>query len=106
MSEHFHRTDDEIAFDAYLDALAPAMQHRSREQPLRDYCSGLLLPEGRKSVEPIAARIAPSGTRTMHKKLLNLVSEGAWSDEAVLGAMRRQVLPALDAHGAVRHWIV
>jgi SRSO17 transposase len=34
------------------------------------------------------------------------VSDGAWSDEAVLGAMRRQVLPALEGHGAVRHWIV
>jgi hypothetical protein len=97
---------DPAAWNPYLDALSMAMQHRSREQPLRDYCTGLLLPDGRKSVEPIAARIAPSGTRTMHKKLLNFVSDGAWSDEAVLAAMRRQVMPALDAHGAVRHWIV
>jgi SRSO17 transposase len=42
----------------------------------------------------------------MHKKLLNFVSEGAWSDEAVLAAMRREVVPALEAHGAVRRWIV
>ena len=106
MIDHTLLSDDEQAFESYLDALSMAMQHRSREQPLRDYCTGLLLPDGRKSVEPIAARIAPSGTRTMHKKLLNFVSDGAWSDEAVLAAMRRQVMPALDAHGAVRHWIV
>jgi SRSO17 transposase len=106
MIDHTLLSEDEQAFESYLDALSMAMQHRSREQPLRDYCTGLLLPEGRKSVEPIAARIAPSGTRTMHKKLLNFVSDGAWSDEAVLAAMRRQVMPALDAHGAVRHWIV
>jgi SRSO17 transposase len=42
----------------------------------------------------------------MHKTLLNFVSEGAWSDEAVLAAMRPQVLPAMQAHGALRFWIV
>jgi len=57
------------------------------------------------SVEPMAARLAPSTTRTTHKKLLNFVSDGAWSDEAVLVAMRREILPALEAHGAVRRWI-
>jgi len=77
-----------------------------RERPFRDYCTGLLLPDGRKSVEPMAARLAPSTTRTTHKKLLNFVSDGAWSDAAVLAAMRREVLPALEAHGAVRRWIV
>src|SRR4051794_6409018 len=106
MSEHFHPTDDEIAFDAYLDALAPAMQHRSREQPLRDYCTGLLLPDGRKSVEPMAARLAPAAARTRHKTLLNFVADGAWSDEAVLAAMRGQVLPAMQALGPLRFWIV
>ncbi len=106
MSEHSLPTDDETAFEAYLDTLAAALGHRSREQPLRDYCTGLLLPDGRKSVEPIAARLAPARARTMHKTLLNFVSEGAWSDDALLAAMRRQVLPALEAHGPVRFWIV
>ncbi len=60
MSEHSLPTDDEAAFEAYLDTLAAALGHRSREQPLRDYCTGLLLPDGRKSVEPMAARPAPA----------------------------------------------
>jgi SRSO17 transposase len=106
MNEHSLPTEDEAAFEAYLDGLAAALQHRSREQPLRAYCTGLLLPGGRKSVEPIAARLAPARTRTMHKTLLNFVAEGAWSDEAVLAAMRRQVLPAMQAHGPIRWWIV
>jgi SRSO17 transposase len=106
MSEHFHPTADQIAFDASLDALAPAMQHRRREQPRRDYCTGLLLPDGRKSVEPMAARLDPAAARTKHKTLLNFVADGAWSDEAVLAAMRRQVLPAMQALGPVRFWIV
>jgi SRSO17 transposase len=82
------------------------MQHRSREQPLRDYRTGLLLPDGRKSVEPLAARLAPAAARTKHETLLNFVADGAWSDEAVLAAMRGQVLPAMQAHGPVRFWIV
>ena len=106
MNEHSLPTEDEAAFEAYLDTLAAALQHRSRKQPLRDYCTGVLLPEGRKSMEPMAARLAPARTRTMHKTLLNFVSEGAWSDEAVLAAMRPQVLPAMQAHGPLRFWIV
>ena len=106
MNEHSLLTEDEAAFEGYLDTLAAALHHRSRKQPLRDDCTGLLLPEGRKSMEPMAARLAPARTRTMHKTLLNFVSEGAWSDEAVLAAMRSQVLPAMQAHGPLRFWIV
>ena len=106
MSDDITLSDDERAFEGYLDSLSSALQHASRERPFRDYCTGLLLPDGRKSVEPMAARLAPSTTRTTHKKLLNFVSDGAWSDAAVLAAMRREVLPALEAHGAVRRWIV
>src|SRR4051794_6754873 len=105
MSDDITLSDDERAFEDYLDSLSGALQHGSRERPFRDYCTGLLLPDGRKSVEPMAARLAPSTTRTTHKKLLNFVSDGAWSDAAVLAAMCREVLPALEAHGAVRRWI-
>ena len=42
----------------------------------------------------------------MHKTLLNFVSEGAWNDEAVLAAMRHQVLPAMQAHEPIRWWII
>ena len=106
MSEPSLPTEDETAFETYLDTLAAAMGHRSREQPLRAYCTGLLLPGGRKSVEPMAARLAPARARTMHKTLLNFVSEGAWSDDALLAAMRRQVLPAMQAHEPIRWWII
>src|SRR3954462_6252032 len=105
MSDDITLSDDERAFEDYLDSLSAALQHGSRERPLRAYCTGLLLPDGRKSVEPMAARLAPARTRTM-KPLLNFVSEGAWSDEAVLAAMRRQVLPAIQARGPLRFWIV
>ena len=37
MNEHSLLTEDEAAFEGYLDTLAAALQHRSRKQPLRDY---------------------------------------------------------------------
>ena len=44
-----------------------------------DYCTGLLLPGERKSVEPIAAGVAAE-----HQSLLHFVGQSAWSDEAML----------------------
>ena len=92
MTDDITLSDDERAFESYLDSLSSALQHASRERPFRDYCTGLLLPDGRKSVEPMAARLAPSSTRTTHKRLLNFVSDGAWSDAAVLAAVRRWIV--------------
>jgi SRSO17 transposase len=38
-------------FAAYVDDLASVIGHADRERPLRDYCTGLLMPCERKSVE-------------------------------------------------------
>jgi len=40
---------------AYLEGLAQAAGHADRVVPLKNYCTGLLLPGERKSVEPMAA---------------------------------------------------
>lgn len=42
-------------FARYLDGLASVMGHAARVRPMRDCCTGLLLPCERKSVESIAA---------------------------------------------------
>jgi len=44
---------------AYVEALTAALGHADRAAPFRSYCVGLLLPGARKSVEPMAARVAP-----------------------------------------------
>ena len=49
----------EVAFDAYLGALAGVIGHADRVVPLKDYCTGLLVAEGRRSVEPMAAVLRP-----------------------------------------------
>jgi SRSO17 transposase len=73
---------------------------------LKNYCMGLLLPGERKSVEPMAARLAPRNVRRMHQSLHHLVADAPWDDEEILAQVRREVLPAMDKHGPVVAWIV
>jgi hypothetical protein len=61
-----------------------------------------LIPGERKSVEPIAAILAPARVSAKHQSLLHLVGQAAWSDEAVLAKARELVLPAIEAQGRSR----
>jgi len=56
----FARPTTEGRFAAYIEGLANAAGHADRHTPLKNYCKGLLLPESAKSVEPMAARLAPN----------------------------------------------
>jgi len=73
---------------------ASALGHADRVAPLKAYCTGLLLPGDRKSVEPMAARVEPGRVQAAHQSLHHLVANADWSDNAVLGIVRAQVLPA------------
>ena len=44
---------------AYVEKLVKVIGHADRAGPLRDYCTSLVMPCERKSVEPMAARLAP-----------------------------------------------
>jgi SRSO17 transposase len=98
--------DGEARFSAYLDELSSVMGRVSRVGPMRDYCTGLLLPCQRKSVEPIAAVTAPARVAAQHQSLLHFVAQGGWSDEAVLAKVRELVLPQIERHGAIRAWVI
>src|ERR1700690_2158677 len=91
---------------AYLDGLAQAAGHTDREKPLKAYCTGLLLPGERKSVEPMAARLAPENVRRMHQSLHHVVADAPWSDEEMLRQVRDWVLPAMKKQRPVVCWIV
>jgi SRSO17 transposase len=93
-------------FASYLDGLAKVIGHAGRIGPMRDYCTGLLLPCERKSVEPIAAATAPERVGAQHQALLHFVAEGAWSDAVVLAKVREMVLPKIERHGAIEAWII
>src|SRR5580704_15433400 len=92
-------------FAAYLDSLAQAAEHADRVEPLKSYCKGLLLPGERKSVEPMAARLAPDKVRRMHQSLHHLVADAPWNDVELLTEVRERVLPAMQKQGPVVAWI-
>jgi SRSO17 transposase len=89
-----------------MEGLAEAAGHADREEPLKDYCKGLLLPGERKSVEPMAARLAPDNVKQKHQSLHHLVADAPWEDAALLRQVRDSVLPAMQTHGPMQAWIV
>ncbi len=96
----------EARFAAYLEAIMAGLGNVRRAASARAYCTGLLLPGERKSVEPMAARIEPARVQAKHQSLHHVVAKAAWDDAALLRAVREQVLPAIERHGPVRYWIV
>jgi SRSO17 transposase len=95
-----------LNFEAYINELANVIGHADRVLPLHDYCTGLLLPGERKSVEPMAALTAPARTAPKHQSLLHFVANAPWSDQAVLTKVRQMVLPRIEACGAIEASIV
>jgi SRSO17 transposase len=93
-------------FAEFSAGLADTIGNRVRCRHLKEYCTGLLLPGERKSVEPIAAKIAPDQASAMHQSLLHFVNEADWSAEAMLAKVRELVLPAIEHHGPIEAWII
>src|SRR6201984_1977791 len=106
MGKHSSPGPQEKRFAAYMDSVGRAAGHADRATPLKMYCTGLLLPGERKSVEPMAARLAPENVRRMHQSLHHLVADAPWNDEEMLAEVRRYVLPTMQKHGEVVAWIV
>ncbi|HKO23128.1 MAG TPA: IS701 family transposase [Chloroflexota bacterium] len=96
----------ESRFATYVEAITSALGHADRAAPFRSYCAGLLLPGERKSVEPMAARIHPARVQAAHQSLHHFVAKADWSDEAVLTAVRTQVLPVIERRGRIRALIL
>lgn len=98
--------ESETRFGNYVAALSEAIGHADRVEPLGDYCSGLLLPLERKSVEPLAAAVAPERVSAKHQSLLHFVAQSPWSDVRVLSKVRELVLPSIERGGPIKAWIV
>src|SRR3989440_5282814 len=78
----------EERFDDYVGRLGDVLGHADRRAPLRSYTTGLLLPGGRKSVEPMAARLDPGRVGAAHQSLHHFVAKAAWDDATLLAAVR------------------
>src|SRR5580692_2602998 len=96
----------EARFAAYVEGLSSVLGHADRIGPLRDYCTGLILPGERKSVEPMAAKTAPARTAAQHQSLLHFVGVGWCTEEKVLARVRAMVLPSMQRHGPIEAWII
>jgi SRSO17 transposase len=98
--------DIESRFTRYVEELVSVIGHADRAGPFRDYCTGLVMPGERKSVEPMAAITAPGRTAAQHQSLLHFVGQGAWSDDDVLAKVRQMVLPRITRDGPIEAWII
>src|SRR5450631_2876390 len=96
----------ETRFAGYVEGLSSVLGHADRIGPLRDYCTGLILPGERKSVEPMAAKTAPGRTAAQHQSLLHFVGVASWSDEKVLANVREMVLPSMQRQEPIKAWII
>jgi SRSO17 transposase len=103
----FQRAEDsESRFAKFVEGIVSVIGHADRARPLWDYCVGLMMPCGRKSVEPMAAVTAPERVAAQHQSLLHFVNQAPWSDEKVLAKVREMVVPALERHGPIEAWII
>jgi SRSO17 transposase len=73
--------DVALRLSAFVDGLISVIGHAARAKPLGDYCTGLMMPCHRKSVEPMAAMTAPERTAAQHQSLLHFIGQGDWSDQ-------------------------
>ena len=80
--------------------------HADRQQPMHDYCLGLLMPIERKSVERMAAVTAPAQIAAKHQSLLHFVGNAPWSDAAMIEKVRELVLPVIERSGPIEAWII
>ncbi len=93
-------------FAAYVARLAAELGHADREEPLRRYLTGLLLPGARKSVEPMAARVDPRRAGPAHQSLHHFVADSPWDDEEVLRVARDEAVAAMERHAPISAWII
>src|SRR5271157_391572 len=96
----------EARFRAYAEKLSTALGHADRVEPFQAYCTGLLLPVERKSVEPMAAQLAPGQVSAKHQSLHHFVAKASWSDDTVMQAVREYALPKMQRQGPILAWIV
>ena len=92
-------------FDEYMEHLAQGLGHADRNSGLKGYCTGLMLPLSRKSVEPMAARVDPMHASARHQSLHHFVAKAEWCDDEMLRRVCQWVVPKMD-FGDGGWWII
>jgi SRSO17 transposase len=92
-------------FNHYIAHLSKGLGHADRHAGLSGYCTGLMLPLSRKSVEPMAARVDPLHASARHQALHHFVAKSEWSDTSVMTRVRDWVIPSLGLDRGC-YWII
>ncbi len=100
------KSSRETRFVEYLERLDEAVRHADRQEPLRAYLTGLLLPGKRKSVEPMAAKVDPRHVQARHQSMHHFVANAPWDEREVARVARDWVLPQLERHAFVSAWVI
>ena len=92
-------------FEQYMQHLSDGLGHSDRHVGLRGYCTGLMLPLARKSVEPMAASLDPLHASAKHQALHHFVAQAEWSDEELLRRVAQWVVPRMKLDSGA-YWII
>ena len=92
-------------FNRYVAHLCKGLGHADRHAGLNGYCTGLMLPLSRKSIEPMAARVDPLHVSARHQALHHFVAKSDWSDATVMAGVCNWVLPSLGLDSGC-YWII
>ena len=92
-------------FNRYMAHLSERLGHADRHAGLSGYCTGLMLPLPRKSIEPMAASVDPLHVSARHQSLHHFVAKSEWSDTALMAGVRDWVEPVLGLDSGC-YWIV
>src|SRR5918997_116927 len=88
--------DWESAFAEWLKPFLEALGHKVRQRWAPVYVRGLLGPGERKSVQPMAARIAPADCVQLH----HFISSPAWQTAPLAAVLAREAGPPAGGPGA------
>ena len=94
---------------AYLGELTTAVGHAGRVRPMMSYCAGLLVTDGRRNAEVMAAVTKPAEEEKIsaqHQRLMHIVADSEWSDEQMLAKVRELVVPSMTRRGPIEVWII
>src|ERR671916_2873725 len=88
--------DWEQALAEWLSPFLEALGHKARQRWAPVYVRGLLGPGERKSVQPMAARVAPADCDQLH----HFISSPAWQTAPLAAVLAREADPLLGGAGA------
>ena len=87
----------EARFARYIESFADVLGHADRMTPFHAYCTGLVLPGDRKSVEPMAATVSPGSVSAARQSMSHFVAKAPWSEVAMLRGSRQYAMPLFDS---------